>query len=747
MNIQGHLHFGEKVLRCVPAEKLLKGYSDELDLEDRSVGFRVRLFGARIRKSELKARVCLVFPSHLVLPSGAVEANSGDDPPTASGTSEEVFLLSAFGEPALSNLAVSRSAFDAILQFAVSHGLVPVALTFPIPDSPDTVTVPWTDSIGSISDPSSQGTESADGMFSKRPSSVPKRDPYQAHSESNTWNSLEEGRGKNDLGIEPSPGSALPPALARELGKGKWQRPTRPAAPAASVGSSPIPYATSRSVASPIQFGPSSFNQVLSGLVARLNFAASIASGLERLRVYGMQLAQDGRHVWWRTTLLTKSLASRLDWFFRARIAAFGPSLRQRADEAVSVSLDRYGLLVRSLKRKGRGIVEAIPRRRLTGSVIAISALALTVGVALTVPYAMNVVAPDPVVSADLDPIVIGDLNSSSATARLDLDGAPGDVAVVLTAPQSPVRVQETTPESRIETDYPDPAAPSTLPEREREQVAALDAATEAPVLVAAPITQFRPGRLPTPQMPLAAPEMTNPVMGRADGSPARPPMQLVEGPQMDLAPQVGFVGSGGPIRETRVRETAVPIEGTLTVEVAVADVVQPPVSRVPVPRSMSSSSALTDSGILVARPVDDASTDIGPMRVILTAGAAVSSPATRPEMRPAVWPVSAAPRNTPVAASLASVVQPERVGVPPPASIVETILPPVSIAAPSLNIRVLAIVGSDTARQALVQTAANRTQVLSVGSTGGGWRVLGIQRDGILMLHDGREQFLPIQR
>lgn len=325
---------------------------------------------------------------------------------------------------------------------------------------------------------------------------------------------------------------------------------------------------------------------------------------------------------------------------------------------------------------------------------------------------AESVVAPT--ASPAAAPILVTQ-SASAAHGRRSVTPEP-----LSTTPRYPVRPHVTL--AAAPTGWTDPApmrsAPAFPEMPEAEALTGMARVAEAPPPAPAPraLAQAAAPALPAAEPPLSEPRamlLAAPVTGPVLSEPGPAPVQAAN--------------------------PSTPLVLTASATPAPAVTVAPRIADRVAPRPRPTAAALDARTQWPAPPAADLATPAPGVSAAPSVALAPAQPTQRPVARPASLQAGTGIPAPVPAVTLASETAP---AAQPPAARLEVIAPD----GPS-GLEVLAIVGTGTARQALVRTGPSQTAVLVAGASLASWQVVEVRRDGVVLTRAGREGFLPFDR
>lgn len=715
MRIQGRLLFSQDDVTCSPVDPALSGYTDTLSFGDPALDFRLRLFGARISQAGPAAFVALVLPEGMVLCDRppAEEGQDADALPFDGipETELHVFEIAPDGLPA--RLAVERIVLDEMISFARHHGLCPLEVVIPTFEGAHCIILP-------VHGANPAGTgETAPASPAVQPDQrreMIRRRPQDVEAESPPASGPTAGRAGAPVGSTPILAEAPVPDADRP------QPAPPPPMASAAIPTAAAPARLPAPAADPAapSLSPSRTHPALHAPVAAPALPASGGPRKGPARL-GRALGHAARPV--------LSPLARLDWDRLARPAPLAAaSILAVVGLAGAFVADRFATPGPEIRAAAPLIAPpplvADPARP-SPPAEAAPAGATDRHAALPEP-APEAPAPRPdpqpvalaVRSAPADPVVLPDIELTTTVSPAPAPSygvPPASVMPLAVGGETAARVQ---PGLSLPVVTPVPA-PGSQP-----------AAAPLPDVAIALPTEI----LGTPETPSG--DDAGPTVWSDIGPDATPPA-LPEPSARDevhaaVAAQPHLGGPPSPRAPDGIR----PPEPVRTADLPVS---AEPLDPAPRARVAPPVEPTEPPAALAALPV--APRALSPER------------APRPPVRPAALsrpPEPAAPTPPGSVARTAvvpvPVARPQQLLAPIATEVEPTPIPSIEVVPPggASGLRVLAIVGADTQRQALVQTGQNQTTVLSTGTNLGSWWVVEVRRDGVVMANGDRQRFLP---
>lgn len=718
MQIQAQLIFSQDEVTCAPVDPKLSEYRDRFGFDDPSLDFRIRLFGARVRKGAATTRVALVLPADCVLRAERTAADMmerpdhGEEPREFCGIPEDELRIITAGPPdAPYQIAVECSAFDEVIAFARAYGLDPVAVL--IPDGDEKITVP-----------------------------IKNEDP----APENATDEAAQSRCENSA-IE------IPPALQRELDKRKMleQRQTLRANKRWSLGkliqSGGDELPADKAPAGPEPVAPDAPRQ---SPLAMPEPAQAVAISIGTHDTPVQPITQKTQTASDEAALVSANLTDDAPIAEPPSLAAYVATLQaaqpspdqgpcttpnapegdtppQHQAEHVAAEPDLAPQYDAPDDVAQTPVPSSTPHRvkaaqTLPRPMLAMGLAACTGIIGLGVIFQLG---GDHTATPDADAVALTDTQFRP----------PPPVTTVAAATQTPAR-QAPAPQVMADAPHsigmPNEALITTASNSGLHMPAMGSEQPGGAALIATPrIAEHLPQRV------ILASDMalTPQIAGFSetglpqDEAPLRSSAVFPQTPSISqLAPPVIAESGSGGVRLAAARsfdvdhDTPVTLPPTRSENMpgTIANAI-PPEPRPAISRTQDQAAVMTRARSIPAVPTASL---LGPER------------APRPLERPVAIP-----------APVLLVPTPERVAAPSAEPLPERqdALPQVIARASVPGFRVLAIIGSDQQRQALVQTGPNQTAVLVAGSTTRRWQVIEVRRDGVVLSINGQQRLLPI--
>ncbi|MDG3040183.1 hypothetical protein [Roseicyclus marinus] len=805
MQIQGRLHFSRDDVTCVPVDPALSAYTDRLAFDEEALAFRIRLFGARVSKGGPAACVALVLPRDLVLCSadtpGGVPESQTEDFDGAGAFDLHVVTTGPVDRPY--RIAVERLVIDEVIAFARSFGLYPVEVVIPTPDSEDTVTLPiendqpLPDGVAAVRAPGHR-----DGVIAEMPEALRRellkrqmQQDRQSPRARRSWSisTLIPGRAVLGQAMAPAAATRLVSAVSEILVPlvdtrsapapeteavgaaparaimpegnddaplaSRNPQPSEPApvtvqmdtavakappAPTAeqiadrtSVEISPTPTTVPIVVPTPIAtpIAPAAVTGTPAGLALR----ATIHRARIRVVALSGRLSARMRATGRRVTAVPAEMGRSLRRFARPMLARFSHldwhRFARPAPLAVAgifgilavvghVLTDRLGPQSAApviLTSNSPDVPSIAPIPQLAPLAVATETLNASARPAAISPGRVTASDPAdspvaPTASPAETPILVTQ-SASAAHGRRSVTPEPLSIT-----PRHPVRPDATL--AAAPTAWMDPAP--------MRSAAAFPAMPETEMLTGMALTAAAPPPAPTPR---ALPQAAETALPAAEPSLSEPP----PAPILLTEPASGPVLPDPEPAPVQTANTATSLVLTASAAPAPAITLAPRIADRVAPRPRPVTPPLAARAENPAPPPQDLATPAPVVSAAPPDVVAAAQPTQRPVARPATLQAGNTIPSPVPAVTLASAPAP---AAEPPTARLEVIAPN----GPS-SLEVLAIVGTGTARQALVRTGPSQTAVLVPGARLASWQVVEVRRNGVVLTRAGNEGFLPFDR
>ena len=732
MQIQAQLIFTQDEVTCAPLDPKLSEYRDRLAFGDPSLDFRIRLFGARVRMGAPTTCVALVLPADCVL-----RAEGNDGPNHDAGVrafcgipEDELRIITAGPPEAPYRIAVECSAFDEVIAFARTYGLDPVAVL--IPDGDEKISVP-------IKDQDPAPTLTSDELMPRRCETSAIEIPPALQRELNKRKMLEQRQnlrankrwslGKLIQSGGDETGNTKAPA-DQDLAT-----PDAPPHSPSEIAEQPQPAITD--MAAHDAPGQAIAETTETALHDRATIsddrdAARAAVALNATPPIAEQppIAAPAATVQAVEDPTEPSLCHNP----RQPEADANPECQAERADVQPPHGDNQDEAARTPAPSSTSR-PAFGTQFLARPMLAMGLAACTGIIGLGFVFQLR---DDQTALRDTGPVAVAETQSLVTMAT--------ETAVPATTPRSepaPQIMAAASPADRPMADPSDhPGVASALAmlsgSNSTVDLSAVDLSAigteqaDHAARVAAPrVAMQLPDRVVLPSDPVRGAGIAGLNQGGrdVDEAPTRSPAAFPPEPSINqLEPPVIADSASGGVRLVAARsldlDQDMPVRQTPTVSNRLprssANGV-PPEPRPTTIRAPDQTGLVTRARSITAVPTASL---LGPERT------------PRPLARPASFPTQARTAPTPeLVAALATVPVPETQAVAP------TLISQGSVP----GLRVLAIIGSDQQRQALVQTGPNQTAVLVAGSATTRWQVVEVRRDGVVLSINGQQRLLPI--